>query len=92
MNSVDVVDFYRPITQLGVELWIDGGWGVDALLGEQTRPHEDLDIAIQQKDVPVLRHLLQARGYIDIKLEMPDLGILYWVIKTAERLMSMSSS
>jgi lincosamide nucleotidyltransferase A/C/D/E len=69
MNSVDVVDFYRTITQLGVELWIDGGWCVDALLGEQTRPHEDLDIAIQEKDVPVLRRLLQERGYTDIKLE-----------------------
>jgi lincosamide nucleotidyltransferase A/C/D/E len=68
VNSVDVVDFYKTITKLGVELWIDGGWGVDALLGEKTRPHEDLDIAIQQKDVPVLRHLLQARGYTDIKL------------------------
>jgi len=69
VNSVDVVDFYRTITQSGVELWIDGGWGVDALLGEQTRPHTDLDIAIQKKDVPVLRHLLQERGYTDIKLE-----------------------
>lgn len=69
MNSVDVIDFYRTITQLGVELWIDGGWGVDALLGEQTRPHKDLDIAIQAKDVPVLRRFLQGRAYADIKLE-----------------------
>jgi hypothetical protein len=68
VTSVDVVDFYKTITQLGVELWIDGGWSVDALLGEQTRPHKDLDIAFQQKDIPVLRHLLQARGYTDIKL------------------------
>jgi lincosamide nucleotidyltransferase A/C/D/E len=68
VTSIDAVDFYKTVTELGVELWIDGGWGVDALLGEQTRPHRDLDIAIQQKDVPVLRHLLQARGYADIKL------------------------
>lgn len=69
VNSVDVVDFHRTITQSGVELWIDGGWGVDALLGEQTRPHKDLDIVIQEKDVPVLRHVLQERGYTDIELE-----------------------
>jgi hypothetical protein len=69
VNSLDVVDFYRTITQLGVGLWIDGGWGVDALLGEQTRQHENLDIAIEMKDVPALRHLLQERGYTDIKLE-----------------------
>ena len=70
MKSVDVVDFYRTITQLGIELWIDGGWGVDALIGEQTRPHTYLDIAIQAKDVPVFRHFLQERAYTEIKLEI----------------------
>jgi lincosamide nucleotidyltransferase A/C/D/E len=70
VNSVDVVDFYKTITQLGIELWMDGGWGVDGLLGEQTRPHKDLDIAIQQKDVPALRVLLHKRGYRDVRLEI----------------------
>jgi lincosamide nucleotidyltransferase A/C/D/E len=69
MNSVDVIDLYIALGKLGVEIWVDGGWGVDALLGEQTRPHSDLDIAIEQKDVPMLRQFLQARGYRDIKLE-----------------------
>ena len=69
MNSVDVLDLYTNLENLGVEIWIDGGWGVDALLGEQTRPHSDLDIAIVQKDVPMLRQLLQKRRYRDIKLE-----------------------
>lgn len=67
--SRDVIDLYETLESLGVEIWIDGGWGVDALLGEQTRSHEDLDIAIQQKDVPRLRELLSARSYKDIKLE-----------------------
>ena len=26
------------------EVWVGGGWGVDALLGEQTREHSDLDL------------------------------------------------
>jgi lincosamide nucleotidyltransferase A/C/D/E len=69
MNSADVIDLYTTLEKLGVEIWIDGGWGVDALLGEQTRPHKDLDIAIQQKDVPMLRQFLETRGYGDIKLE-----------------------
>lgn len=69
MTSSDVIDLYAALENLGVEIWIDGGWGVDALLGEQSRPHQDLDIAIQQKDVPVLRQLVSARGYQDVKLE-----------------------
>ncbi len=69
MTSVDVIDFYRTATPLGIEVWIDGGWGVDALLGVQTRPHKDLDIAIEQKHVAVLREFLHKRGYRDVKLE-----------------------
>jgi len=69
MNSVDVVDLYTTLEKLGAEIWIDGGWGVDALLGAQTRPHKDLDITIQQKDVATLRQFLETRGYRDIKLE-----------------------
>ena len=40
-----------------------GGWAVDALLGEQTRPHDDLDIAAPHVHVPRLRALLARRGF-----------------------------
>jgi lincosamide nucleotidyltransferase A/C/D/E len=69
MTSADVIDIYAGLEKLGLQIWIDGGWGVDALLGEQTRSHKDLDITIQEKDVPALRELLQKRGYREIKLE-----------------------
>jgi len=69
MIASDVIKIYTDLENLGVTIWIDGGWGVDALLGEQTRPHKDLDIAIQERDVPQLRALLEARGYKEIKLQ-----------------------
>ena len=68
MNAVDVVSLYTELENLGITIWIDGGWGVDALLGEETRPHQDLDITIQQKDVSKLRELLQAQGFSEIRL------------------------
>jgi len=67
--SSDVIDLYSSLENLGVEIWIDGGWGVDALLGEQSRSHEDLDIAIEEKDVPKLKEMLCGRGYKQIKME-----------------------
>lgn len=70
MTSREVIDLYETLESLGVEIWIDGGWCVDALLGEQSRTHQDLDIAIQQKDVPKFRELLQEQGYKDIKVEI----------------------
>lgn len=71
MTSKYVVDFYTRLEKRGVNIWIDGGWGVDALLGEQTRPHSDLDIVIQQKDVPEVCAWLQAEGYSEIRRDNP---------------------
>jgi lincosamide nucleotidyltransferase A/C/D/E len=70
MRSTDVVSFYDEMERLGIEIWVNGGWGVDALMGMQTRSHEDLDILIQQKDVPGLLDYLKAQGYQEIKLDI----------------------
>jgi lincosamide nucleotidyltransferase A/C/D/E len=42
-------------------VWIAGGWGVDALVGCQTRIHSDLDLAVDVTQL-ALDHLLQAFG------------------------------
>ncbi len=69
MTSAGVIELYSNLSDLGIQIWIDGGWGVDALLGKQTRYHNDLDIAIQEKDLPKFREFLEAKGYKEIKLE-----------------------
>ena len=66
MSAEAAVELMQLFAQQGVEVFVDGGWGVDALLGAQTRSHADLDIALQHKDVPTLRALLEGRGYTDV--------------------------
>ena len=66
MTATDVVEILERFDQNHIELHIDGGWAVDALLGEQTRPHTDLDIAVQHKDVARIRALLEERGCSDV--------------------------
>jgi lincosamide nucleotidyltransferase A/C/D/E len=66
MTAKDVIALVQLLRQHQIEVCIDGGWGVDALLGEQTRAHADVDIAVQHKDVPQIRALLEARGYHDV--------------------------
>lgn len=70
MSAADVLDLYNGLERTGIAIWLDGGWGVDANLGIQTRPHGDLDIFIQQKDVTELRGYLGGQGYREIKLEI----------------------
>ena len=69
MTASDVISLYSGLEQANIKIWIDGGWCVDALIGEQTREHKDLDIAIQHKDVSGLRQLLNGQGYREIKLQ-----------------------
>jgi lincosamide nucleotidyltransferase A/C/D/E len=66
MTATDVIEIVQLFNQNHIELYIDGGWGVDALLEEQTRTHADLDIAVQHKDVVQIRALLEAKGYRDV--------------------------
>ena len=40
LMTTDKVHWFLDLfDELGVKIWIDGGWGVDALLGESTRAH-----------------------------------------------------
>ncbi len=66
MTDSDVIEFIQLLRENRIEICIDGGWGVDALMGEQTRRHADLDIAVQHWDVPKIRSLLEATGYHDV--------------------------
>ena len=41
MNIDDVLILIQELNNLNIDVWITGGWGVDALLGKQTRQHDD---------------------------------------------------
>ena len=47
----------------GIPIVVDGGWAVDAHLGWQTRPHSDLDIAINHQYLPRFLGILNRLGY-----------------------------
>jgi lincosamide nucleotidyltransferase A/C/D/E len=42
----------------GLWLAVDGGWGVDALLGRQTREHADLDLVVERAQVDEIERTL----------------------------------
>ncbi|HET7338427.1 MAG TPA: aminoglycoside nucleotidyltransferase [Candidatus Dormibacteraeota bacterium] len=63
MTGRDAAEILGMVERLGVRIWIDGGWAVDALLGRQTRHHADLDIVIEQKDLDAVVGMFKTRGY-----------------------------
>jgi lincosamide nucleotidyltransferase A/C/D/E len=57
---LELIDLFESS---GVEVWIDGGWGVDALIGRQTRPHDDLDLVVDLAHAQRIQELLGPLGF-----------------------------
>ena len=45
----EVLNVLAVLYALGCRFWLEGGWGVDALVGHQTRPHRDLDVDLEAR-------------------------------------------
>lgn len=51
--------------------WVDGGWGIDALIGRQTREHQDLDLVVDVAAVDRVRELLLSDGFEVVRDWLP---------------------
>jgi len=71
MDARSVLGVITTLKNVGVRLWLDGGWGIDALVGEQTREHDDLDCVIVLSDAPIARNGLAALGFAVTLDELP---------------------
>lgn len=62
-GSADVLEVIDRLEAAGIDVWIDGGWGVDALVGEQTREHDDVDLVVPLARVGDACAALAGLGY-----------------------------
>ena len=65
MSSENVLAVVELLERAQITVWIDGGWGVDALLGSETRRHADLDLAniiLVTLPQPILVQMLRTGG------------------------------
>jgi lincosamide nucleotidyltransferase A/C/D/E len=63
MKSETVIEILSLFEANGLEVWVDGGWGVDALLQHQTRKHDDLDIVVPVENCEEAISLLEGNDY-----------------------------
>jgi lincosamide nucleotidyltransferase A/C/D/E len=71
IRADQVVELVDRLRGEGVTAWVDGGWGVDALVGEQTRPHADLDLVVDVSAIEQLLTVLSAQGFEVIRDWLP---------------------
>jgi lincosamide nucleotidyltransferase A/C/D/E len=63
LSALDALALYRMLARGKIRSWVMGGWGVDALLGFETRPHHDLDVLVSFDDLGPLQDLLLDQGF-----------------------------
>ncbi|WP_324651120.1 nucleotidyltransferase domain-containing protein [Georgenia sp. H159] len=63
MSASEVHAVLDALAEVGAQVWVGGGWGVDALVGRQTRPHRDLDLAIESTAEQAALRALARLGY-----------------------------
>ena len=52
----------RALREAGADPCVGGGWAVDALVGKQTRPHDDLDLWLAAADLDPAVRVFVATG------------------------------
>jgi lincosamide nucleotidyltransferase A/C/D/E len=60
----EVAELCRDLRAEGVTFWLVGGWGVDALLGRQTRGHHDVDVLVEVDSLERFLQRLHSLGFV----------------------------
>jgi len=71
MTARNLLKIRSELNELGIDIWIDGGWGIDALLGKETRNHKDIDFIADKKFYKQIREYFTKKGYV-VSTEEPD--------------------
>jgi lincosamide nucleotidyltransferase A/C/D/E len=64
MDAERVLHLLSHLERREIVVWLDGGWAVDALLGVQTRAHDDLDLVARLEDSDRIEETLAGHGYV----------------------------
>jgi lincosamide nucleotidyltransferase A/C/D/E len=76
MDAHRVVGLVEHLAGRGIPVWLDGGWAIDALLGRERRPHDDLDLVAASEDVPRIGAALDELGYIRVAAGDPRIVVM----------------
>ena len=83
MDAGEALAILTALADSGCRAWVHGGWGVDALLREQTRPHDDLDLVVEVERWPSVDPPLEGYlAHLASKLEGADVDAALQKVKS----------
>jgi lincosamide nucleotidyltransferase A/C/D/E len=71
MTAEDVLAVLAVLRGAGTDIWIAGGWGIDALVGNQGRDHRDLDLLHRREQEKHVLAALAGAGFTEILDQRP---------------------
>jgi len=74
--ATDVLKLLDALHANHLRVWLDGGWGVDALIGEETRQHGDVDLVIELEALPGVLQTLGTLGFALAEDHLPTRVVL----------------
>ena len=69
VTCFDVCEILEMLSEASVKVFLDGGWGVDALIGRETRTHNDIDLFVEKKDYCITISVMTGKGYREVIMD-----------------------
>jgi len=76
VRATDVLEVLGALQRARLRVWLDGGWGIDALLGAQTRDHEDVDIVVELDRLDDVLRTVARLGFVLVEDHLPTRAVL----------------
>lgn len=76
VSTDDVIDIAGVLARAGFRFWLDGGWAVDALIGRQTRKHDDIDLVVLLEESDRIVSTFAEAGFDLIEDDRPTRFVL----------------
>ncbi|MFC6594524.1 nucleotidyltransferase domain-containing protein [Kitasatospora paranensis] len=71
MEADDVLSVVDLLRRAGTDFWVGGGWGIDTLIGRQSRDHRDLDLMHRLEQEPAVLAALGTAGFVETLDQRP---------------------
>lgn len=78
VNEKDACEIIKLAEDAGIKVFLDGGWGVDALLERETRIHNDIDLFVDEQNYSHFIQIIKDNGFREIKMEYTTAAHRVW--------------
>ena len=76
VRTEDACEIIKYALQNEIKVYLDGGWGVDALLKRESRIHNDIDLFVELKHYHDYIYVIKQHGFEEVNTDYTRMVIL----------------